>query len=247
MASAEIASNELTATELTMSLLRAQISGDLTCVSAIEKPSDEMLLQVYRLSFSHDLAHIVASSLDRLGYLSDSTVKTAFKKAQNTAIFRYIEQSDAYESICSSLDSEGIPYVPLKGAVIRDLYPSPEQRSACDIDVLVRESDMQKAENTVKKLGFERTGKCFHDVAFTRGTVHLELHYNITEDDTRLDRLLSHAWEHVKESDTCKHNFTNEFFTFHLVAHSCYHFLHGGCGIKPLLDLWILRNKLPID
>ena len=33
---------------------------------------------------------------------------------------------------------------------------------------------------------------------------------------------------------------TPEFFLFHHIAHMSYHFVAGGCGIKPFLDLWLL-------
>ena len=34
---------------------------------------------------------------------------------------------------------------------------------------------------------------------------------------------------------------------FHHIAHMAYHFLSGGCGIRPVLDLWILRKKYQYD
>jgi len=33
-----------------------------------------------------------------------------------------------------------------------------------------------------------------------------------------------------------------EFFYVHHVLHMAKHFAHGGCGIRPLIDLWILDN-----
>ena len=235
----------VTLTQLFFALLRAYFNENYDELSNVEKPTEQTLSDLYLLASVHDLAHVIEKPLKKLGYLADSPTKAKFKKAKNTAIFRYIEQSGAYDSICALLEEEKIQYVPLKGALIRDLYPSPEQRSACDIDILIHESDMEKALSLIsEKLGFERDGKCFHDVSLSRGTVHLELHYNITEDDARLDKLLSRAWDYVEENENCKQKFTNEFFVFHVIAHMCHHFLHGGCGVKSLLDLWMIRKKL---
>lgn len=51
---------------------------------------------------------------------------------------QYIIQNDALQKIGVALDEAQIHYIPLKGAVLRQLYPAPELRTSCDIDVLVR-------------------------------------------------------------------------------------------------------------
>lgn len=40
---------------------------------------------------------------------------------------------------------------------------------------------------------------------------------------------------------------TNEFFMFHLIAHAAYHFVSGGCGIRPFIDLYIIDKSLEFD
>ena len=32
-----------------------------------------------------------------------------------------------------------------------------------------------------------------------------------------------------------------------MVAHMAYHFMSGGCGIRPFMDLWIWKNKVGYD
>ena len=41
--------------------------------------------------------------------------------------------------------------------------------------------------------------------------------------------------------------FTGAFFLFHIFAHASYHFLGGGCGIRPFIDLFLLKKRLPYD
>ena len=40
---------------------------------------------------------------------------------------------------------------------------------------------------------------------------------------------------------------TGELFLLYHIYHMAKHFINGGCGIKPLVDLWLIRNKMPID
>ena len=40
---------------------------------------------------------------------------------------------------------------------------------------------------------------------------------------------------------------SREFFLFHLIAHASYHFTSGGCGLRILLDLCVLRQNFEFD
>ena len=215
--------------DLMLSLIRAQVIGDLSVITD-NNPTEDVLADIYSLSNMHDISHMVCASLEKAKIPMSEELKAAYTKTFQRAIFRYANQANVYDEIYKLFETEKIPYLPLKGSVIRVLYPSPELRAACDIDILVHEEDLDRAQALlIEKLGFERTGKCFHDVSLYLGSVHLELHYNIKEDGPRLDSLLSRVWEFVspcENSYRCK--MTDEFFAFHIVAHTCYHFLHGG-------------------
>ncbi len=230
--------------DLMMSLIRAQIVGDLSVITD-KKPTEKTLADIYRLSNMHDISHMVGASLEKAKIPMSEELKAAYTKTFQRAIFRYANQTNVYEEICKLFETEKIPYLPLKGSVIRDLYPSPEFRAACDIDILVHEEDLERAQSLlVEKLGFEWDGKCYHNASLFLGSVHFELHYNITECDPRLDPMLLRVWEFASPCENSyRYKMTDEFFAFHIVAHTCHHFLRGGCGIKPFMDLWILRNK----
>ena len=77
------------------------------------------------------------------------------------------------------------------------------------------------------------------------GGAHLELHFNISENITKLDKVLKTVWNNVEFVQNYELRETFTFFAFHIVAHMMYHFISGGCGFKPFIDLWILqKNKL---
>ena len=45
---------------------------------------------------------------------------------------------------CNALEKAQIPFVPLKGSVIRKYYPEAWMRTSSDIDVLVHKEDVEK-------------------------------------------------------------------------------------------------------
>jgi hypothetical protein len=48
-------------------------------------------------------------------------------------------------------------------------------------------------------------------------------------------------------ADGHRYAFTKGFLVFHLIAHMAYHFLSGGCGLRPLMDLWVMEHKMGIS
>lgn len=140
--------------------------------------------------------------------------------------------------------------MPLKGAVVRDYYSEAWLRTSCDLDVLVHPEDLDRAIQVLKQEGWtQKTKKVYHDVSlYSEGGVHLELHFNIQESLETLDRVLKRVWKHsAPVAGTCEYRQSNTFLLFHLLAHMSYHFTNGGCGLRPFLDIWILRCKLTWD
>ena len=172
-----------------------------------------------------------------------------YDRSMLKAAYKYIMRSEELNRITGALDNVGIPYIPLKGAVLKQLYPEPELRTSSDIDVLVREKDLDNAVKAVETTtDFKFESRNYHDVQMrVPGTV-LEMHFSIKENMANIDKLLSRAWDFAKPTGSgTRYAFTSEFQIFHVIAHMSYHMVHGGLGIRPFLDLWLLRNKTEFD
>ena len=223
--------------------------GDLFALrSALQ--AEDAKKALYELSDKHDSAHIVAAGLEKHGLIGGDAYSQKFAKKQFVAVYRYEKINYELGELTRTLEEAGIDHIPLKGSVLRGYYPEPWMRTSCDIDVLVNLDELETAAQTlVEKLGYERKSKTSHDVSmFTRGGVHVELHYDLLEDGivNSVARVLANAWETSTLSEGKKHQrvFTDEMFYFYHVAHMAKHFIHGGCGVRPLVDLWILDNKV---
>jgi len=197
-----------------------------------------------------DLAHLVAYALEKNNLLKYDT-QSLFGKAKKQAIYRYFQMDLAYEQICCIFENEEIPFIPLKGLVVRKYYPEPWMRTSCDLDILVKEADIDRAIKVLESQRWRIEGKKnYHDISLYSYTgVHLELHFHIKEGIQDMDAVLDRVWEFssLTEGKEYTHRQSNEFLLFHLLAHMAYHFLNGGCGIRSVLDIWILRRQLCYD
>jgi len=236
--------------EMLFKILKWQIGGKMPDDMPSELDVNEQI-QLYKLSVSHDLAHIVSNGLSQLALTLDEKVAAAFKKQQMIAVFRYEKIKKDLSDVCSALDSASIEYTPLKGSVIRGYYPAPWMRTSCDIDVLVSNEDLEAARSMlVEKLGFEDKGKSSHDVQMiTPAQTHIELHYSLTEshDLDSSSEILEDYKKYCVKTEGSRLDFCDEFFYYFHIDHMAKHFQYGGCGIKPFMDLWVLENRVEHD
>ena len=170
-------------------------------------------------------------------------------KARLKDMRRYILYYDALEKISNALDETEIDYIPLKGSVLRNLYPAPYMRTSSDIDVLVKEEAVDRAVEVIEtQTDFKTDHRAYHDISMLNPSVHLELHFSLKENAENIDKLLSRAWDYAEATrEGSRYIFTPEYQIFYVVAHMSHHFLHGGLGIRPFLDLWMLRSKTRYD
>lgn len=244
--------NANTVGEVFIRLIRRAINPDVE-TGFTEPPLDEEKQKLlFQLSQLHDLAHLVYMGADNGTLLTDPEIRQKFRKAKLMSIARYEQLNLAYREITQVFEAEEIPFLPLKGARLREYYAEPWMRTSCDIDLLVEKENLERAATAlVERLGYRREEKIdYHDLSLYSPTNnHLELHFNILENQANVDKLLTKVWQYCEKVDenSVEYRQSNEFFLFHLLAHLLYHFLAGGCGVRPVLDLWVLDKKLSVN
>lgn len=241
-------------TQAMMNLIGSEACGSILNPAFYAALTEEERVELYRVSKKHDLAHLVGNALINNGLIEEGKLKEAYRQEVYTAIYRYERIFFETEELRRILNGERIPFVPLKGAVIRQYYPEPWMRTSCDIDILVHEKDLERATAVLKEnLGYtyERKEKGSHDMQmYSLSGVHLELHYTLIEEGrlSKADNILSNIWNYAEEErkGSFQKRFSDEAFYFYHIAHMAKHFVNGGCGIKPFVDLWILNHSKEI-
>ena len=209
--------------------------------------SDEELAALYKLSKAHDLAHLVGDALIKNKLISNAEIKSKFDKQLMTAVYRYERINYELNCLRKVLNEAQIPFLPLKGSVLRRYYPEPWMRTSCDIDLLVHDSDLDRAAALLtEKSGYRAESKQSHDIGlFAPSGVHVELHYTLIESHIvgDADKVLESVWDHSNPiGGTTEYAMDDGMFYYYHVAHMAKHFVNGGCGIRPFLDIWILNH-----
>lgn len=234
-------------TETMIQLISSEVCGNALSLSADAPFTEKFLIDLLILSRKHNVAHIVASALMNNGFLDNGPQKGLFMNEIYTAVYSQEKMNESFADTCSALEKSKIPYIPLKGAVIRGLYPQPWMRTSCDIDILVKENDLKRAIKALVECGFTVKGGSKHDIVLSagNGTV-LELHYKLINNKRSplYSKILKSVWKTAQPSGEgeCSYKLSDEVFYYYHILHMAKHFRIGGCGIRPFIDLWLMNK-----
>lgn len=227
--------------------LRYALTGEPIAEDLRVSLTPERAAALFELAATHDLAHLFAYGLQENGLLEGELVTKAEREILKAG-YRYERLAYEYARITDALERACVPFLPLKGSVIRDRYPQPWMRTSCDIDVLVHEEDLVRATDVlIRECGCAYHEKGSHDVSlFTPARVHVELHYTLVEAGrvNRSNDVLCEVWQTatLREGKGYFYEMPDEMFYFYHVAHMAKHFEDGGCGVRPFLDLYLLEG-----
>ena len=230
--------------DILMEILSCAVNG--TAAGGLnEKVDAGTAAAVYRLAKRHSLAHMVSGYVFRNGIELPAEDAVKYQQADILRVYKHERMKFALGQVTAVFDAAAIDHIPLKGSVLRDYYPDESMRTSCDIDVLVREAELDRAVAALEEAGFRRGERHYHDISlFAPNGTHLELHFSIQENMEQLDGVLKEAWQYAVPGEGHRYGFREEFFVFYMYAHMAYHFMSGGCGIRSLLDIWVMEHRM---
>lgn len=237
--------------KLLMNLVRHRLRPELGAGELPESIASETAKKLMGLAQMHSLTAIVGSELMDQNLLPPGDLCKEIQQDVFKAVFRCNNLVYQQQWLSQILEEAEIPFMPLKGSVIRCYYPEPWLRTSCDIDILIHREDLARAASVLQKKGCTKhCDEGFHDISlFTPSGVLLELHFSIQENIAVMDAVLDRVWNYGnpvpgKKFEYCQ---DNSFLMFHLIAHMAYHCKSGGCGIRSLVDIWLLQAKMDYD
>ena len=236
--------------EILLTLIRCELTNSEVDETTKRLLENQILLSdLFIFSKRHDLSHLMASVLSKNDMLAQDEISKKYQQQMMMAVYRYEQKKHVLEELKNLLGSAKIPHIPLKGSVVQKLYPTAWLRTSCDIDILIHQEDVDKAIELLNKSGYKRQSDATtHDHSFIApGKVHLELHYSLNQGEQmqETNAILDTVWEHStldKGTQYC-YQMDRGMFVFYHIAHMAKHFIAGGCGIRPFIDLYLLKNN----
>lgn len=156
------------------------------------------------------------------------------------------QQMYSVKEIFSAFDGKEINYLPLKGAVLKGLYPKSEMRSMGDADILIKTEQYDKIKPIMLKLGYTEVNESDHELIWNKQNIHIELHKRLIPSYNKdYYAYYGDGWQLAKIKNGTHYSMTDEDQMIYLFTHFAKHYRDAGIGIKHLVDLWVYRKNKP--
>lgn len=190
------------------------------------------------------------------GFLYDGFRRAAFDvpadtlamslEMRNRSVAREAIQEVEAQQILSSLERSGVRCVPLKGLLLKELYPKPYLRLSVDVDILCDARQFGQVEQVMSPLGYtlQHRGGC-HDVYVKAPNLNVEIHNKLFHTPASWREFSKQAWKRAVpyQEYQAVRQFTLEDSYLYLMLHTSKHLRAAGAGLRSVLDqmLFLLR------
>lgn len=222
------------------------LSSVITCTQPCEKPEALSFQRIFDIASDHSVANTAFYAVEKLSVKPDEALMKKWSEIRDKALMKDIIQSAEYESICGAFSQNNIRFIPLKGFVLKRLYPQSDMRLMSDIDILIDKNDAHKAGEAMLSLGYECDSReiGIHDVYLKKPVMNVEIHrelFGITGNEFNV--LFKDPWKLCSKHDGCFYEFDPSYFCVHMLAHCAKHYKAGGTGIRSFMDIWLFMQR----
>lgn len=216
-----------------------------------KKPDEISFQDIFEFSKKHNVCIMSLSAIEKLEDKPDETLLQKWKQKRDAATAQYIIQQHEAEIIFGKLEEQAIDYIPLKGYLLRSMYPKPEYREMADLDILIHDKDRIRIHQIMDSLGYTQdlnNGK--KDDSYSKKPyMHVEMHFQLFTDISieRLkikDDLFENPFAHaVQKINKHRYDFSADDMYMHMIVHNAKHYFGSGAGIRQIFDYMVFRQK----
>lgn len=222
-------------------LIKSQLENRI----ADEIPSGITVNQIVEVALQNQMKYLLLGALVRVPNLGEEE-REYLRGHVIQCVLRTAVQVKELGELEQCFEEAGVVNQPMKGAILRFLYPSPEMREMSDIDILIAEQNMEAASEILKQKGYLMTESIkHHDIYKKPPFLIVEAHramYDKTVDRNQHGYFSNFSRTKLKEGCQYTHVFGVDDFYVYMMSHMAKHFYQTGCGIRHLVDIYIYLN-----
>lgn len=228
-----------------MNLLIEKLIYLLSCAVNGNVPDGAVFIGVdyealFYMARKHSLGACVYVALASGGVVDKRFSETYYNSLRRTVLF-----DEQREKILSTFEKAGIRYAPLKGVILKELYPEPGMREMADNDILYDGSFQEDVKDIMVAEGFKPlfVGRSNHDVYRKPPVYNFEMHTSLYGKGHKTE-----FYEYYKdpvsilikdEGKEYGYHFSDEDFYVYITSHEYKHYSGGGTGLRSLLDCYV--------
>ncbi len=211
------------------------------------KNNIQKINELYILCKAHFADALVGSVLKQSGVNVGNIWNEAIAKSIRKVVLFDAERAQ----ILSYMESQGIWYLPLKGIIMKELYPAVGMRQMSDNDILFDAdySDTMHYYMVTRGYETESFGMGNHDVYKKAPVYNFELHRALYGSTGRKEWVDYYADVKKRlihdENSSYGYHLRDEDFYVYITCHAYKHYCGSGTGVRTLLDFYVYLISHP--
>ena len=230
-----------------LEMVSASIQG-LPIPSCPENISGDL---IYKLSVRNAVQGILYLAVQSGAVTLSAETEAKLQKSYMAILAREATQQEEIEYIRSAFNEKNIEFMFLKGTHLKSLYPVPEMRFMVDMDILVKEKNMNKGGELILARGFTQEMNNGKDIVLVKKPfLTIELHKMLFVEDYFMHDYFTSVWNRVELVNGCEYKMPLNDLYVYTLAHLTEHYLEAGSCFRPLMDLYLMEkaySKLDFD
>lgn len=170
-----------------------------------------------------------------------------FEAAECCALALNTNQLYETEKLFQAFEKSGIDYMPLKGTVLKPMYPKPEMRMMSDADILVRQEQYPRIKSIMEELAYTEKTESDHEYVWYKNNIHIELHKRLIPSYNKdYYAYFGDGWRLARKTDGAfRCEMSKEDTFIYIFTHFAKHYRDAGIGLLHLTDLYVFSKNNP--
>ena len=227
------------------------VLGEMPCKELLKEMDWK---QVLSMGVVHNLTALTGICIERAVkdglVLSEEQAKVyaEWMELKNKAIRKNILIDMERKQLEAFLEQQGIWYMPLKGVVLKEMYPSGSMRQMADNDILFDEAYGEKVRDYFVSRGYkiESFGQSNHDVYLKNPVYNFEMHRSLYSNSHHegWKEYYADIKKKLRQVTEFCYAFSDEDFYVYLISHAYKHYSGCGTGLRTLTDVFVCIHEL---
>lgn len=209
------------------------------------KPCECNFEELFTLATEHQVVALIYSQIYNFPNFPLELKNNWKRESLKINMFQTMK-TNRFLKLYQQLLDEGLKVIVVKGLICRNLYPQPELRDSNDEDMYVRKEDYQKTYDIFVKNGLQVVSEETDVTTFIDMScgLSIELHTELFSKESKAygnyQDIFVDAFEDATIHNIQGVNVYSLSYDKHLlflILHFVKHFLHGGVGIRQVLDI----------
>lgn len=217
-----------------------------------EIPQNFSFRKVFEIGKRHEVSNIAYISVQKLKNKPDPDTLKDWKTFYAFSVTRNANQFTVRSTIIDIFAQNNIRSLEVQGTVMKTLYPYPEWRMMTDIDFIVDKENLIKIKGIFEEKQYNPTYAVGDDLepvevgSYADFNTLIEVHSEFFENSEYEGYgSITNPFENAFPTGE-KLCYKTDDTTFYLynILHCIKHYLGKGCGIRRILDIYVLNQKL---